>query len=224
MNQGKVILVTIGIIILAVIVIYGIPFENSMTTETVETNPYAWVTEYTTPNDDIIKAKTQEILGSSYDGELSVQDLYDLQDWVGKNIHYTVQDPEYPSQTLLDMNGDCYSMSSLLYSMILHESNKDSCSYILLVDIKEENSPNIMKHSSVMTVFDNGIVISDTTLGSYTNTYCKLKSPEDAINRIIDGTTVQWYTVTEAINLNTYQEFSNYEDFYSYAESKMNSC
>jgi hypothetical protein len=192
-------------------------------------NPYQWVVKYATPTDPLVVQKTEEILTyTGYDGEISINDIYELQDWVAGNIRYKKGDPQYPSDTLKSFEGNCYNKAILLYSMILHEARDDTdfCGcYILLIDALEEESVDVVKHTAVMTVFNSGIIISDTTIDEWAvPDLCVLDTPRDAVYNIIDGTTLQWYTVTTAVSQTKHYEFNSNEGFYDIADKLITDC
>ena len=216
--NNKIIIVVTSLLLIATFVIIH---PNIVNKQEIEKMEYAWVIEYTTPNNDDIKTQTQSILGSTYNNYLTSREVYELQEWVAKNIKYEYEDPELPSDTLYDKTGSCFNMCSLLYSMILNEDS-DSKSFILLIDVWIEGASDTFKHSAILTIFDEGIIISDPTVGfPAIESVSKLLSPRSAIDNIVDNTDVQHYVITHAVSLDEYFEFSNQEDFISFAEVRM---
>ena len=201
------------------------------TQEEDTTSPYAWVVAYTTPDDPMVETKVDDILkiSSSNDGVLSINDVYELQEWVAGNIEYQEEDPKYPNETLVTFTGNCYNKATLLYSMILHETRYDDdfCnSYLLLIDALDSDEDDIVKHTSVLTVFNTGIIISDTTIDDWAvPDLCVLSEPEDLIYNIVDGTTLIHYNITTAVAYDgEYQEFADNTGFYNWAEDKIEEC
>lgn len=186
----------VGIILIALIGIFFLFPPTTMSIADIELNPYAWLTEYTTPEDSTVRANLEHIIET--DGVISIKDIYDIQEWVGRNIDYVTEEVKYPSETLRTGQGNCWSQASLMYSLVLSE-DPDADSYIALINVTSEGEK--YTHSSVITYFDDEVIISDTTIGPTVNFYCVLDDQASAVRRIVDGTNVDTYIITHIINL-----------------------
>jgi len=186
------------LIVIATVVVIAILFlpNPNMSISDIEQNPDAWLTEYTKPDDPAVIANLEHII--TPDGVLSIKDVYDIQEWVGGNIRYISADPVYPSETLKRGEGNCWSQASLMYSLVLAE-DPDADSYIALIDVTAEGSA--YTHCSVITHFDDEVIISDTTIGPTISTYCILDDLNSATRRIVDGTNVDTYIIKKEISL-----------------------
>lgn len=204
-------LIVIIIVVMGYLLLYQA--EVNLSVEQIEQDPLSWVVMYTTPDTNGVSASTEHITDSN--GIVTRDELYSLQRWVAQNIRYQLVDPTYPEQTLRVGAGSCWSQSSLLYSMILHE-DADADSYIILIDLTTEVTE--AKHSAVLTIFGGGlIVISDTTIGGqYINSICTLRTPQSAIETIISETTAATYDITAAVSLDESHSFSSNSEFYSF--------
>lgn len=211
--------VIIGVILLVlVLVVYNMYIIERNSTE--ENNCF-WAMTYVTPDDESVELQNSITLGISYNGFLVESDIRSLQRWVASEITYEMEDPEYPSETIFDKTGSCFNMCNLLLSMLLNENEQSNVGlYMLLVDVKLENSDEIFKHSSVLSVFNDGIIISDPTVGTPSiDSICIKDSPLEALERIVSGTTVDWYIVTDAVCMDNTYTFSNQQEFIAFCEN-----
>ena len=208
--------IIVGISLLLLLVIYSMK-TSQLDSESAKIH---WAVSYVTPNDPAVEAAAKEVLGISYNGFLSSDDVLKMQKWVSKTVTYKVEEPEYPNQTLLDRDGTCFTMCTLLYSMILNE-DPNARSYMLLAEVWIGGEA--VNHSAILSVFGSQVIISDPTISySYINNICILAAPETAINQLVQNTEIEALIVKEAISFDLSRKFYNQQEFFDFTREVAN--
>jgi len=184
---------------------------------------------FITPNDVIVKQKTQSILGTDYDGVLSWDDMKKINNWVGNNINYNHDTfigqirncYQYPSETLDLGWGDCEDHAVLMISLCKAEENVNwiHCAIIKFV----KNGENLYHACVFVNVADDKLFIFDPTdkpnwYEFWTDIWhsSSAKSEPDALNEYrleLGASSIQ---VLQIFNENWYHTFDNNQEFYNY--------
>lgn len=181
---------------LIAILVVAVGYSYSLTTViTPEQDIYGWLTRYVTPDNQAVINNMNHIIEP--DGVITIEDLYKLHEWVYSNIDYTDSNPTYPEETLRTGKGNCWSQTSLVYSLILAEDpNADSV--IILINLTYDGVN--YTHCSVMTYFGNNVVISDTTVNP---AFCKLGPKNYVTNYIVQSTRIDTYKIIGEVKYET---------------------
>jgi len=116
---------------------------------------------FITPDNPKVIEKTKQILGHSSDNDLSLKDIYDITNWVSKNIEYNhdtfIRNRRecflYPEETLNLGYGDCEDHALLVVSLCKAEEN---VSWIWCADVMlEKINKEIVRHTCVFVDIPN---------------------------------------------------------------------
>jgi len=179
---------------------------------------------FITPNDGDVKIATRNALGHYSDGDLSWEDMRDINDWIHNNIYYNhdtfIGDYSncyfYPEETLEFGYGDCEDQAVLMISMCLAEAD---VSWIYCARIEYDNKAHLFVILDVdgnkMFIFDptnakKGWFWEDGWSSEYSTT------EYEALNDFANYFGISFPRVTKIFNENTYRTFNNNQDFYDY--------
>ena len=181
---------------------------------------------FITPKDSSVISTTKTVLGHSSDGDLSWDDMIDINSWVGSNIEYNYDTYigevrscyQYPSETLDIERGDCEDHAVLMVSMCKAEG---SAPWLYCAGVKFYKNGEYHYHQCVfVNIAENKLYIFDpTTKPSWFSGVwhsSSSKSEESALDEYRNKLGASSITVTKIFNENTYHYFSNNQEFYDY--------
>jgi len=188
--------------------------------------------KFITPDDNSIKTKTASILGSKFDGDLSLHEVRDLNDWVfehidynydiyvGKKGHIGEECWQYPNETLKLGHGDCEDKALLLASMCL---SQQKVGWLYCAEVELTKNGEKMGHVCIfINVEGDKLYIVDPTWrntdfpydGGWHSTEARIES--SALDEYRKENDFDSIRVKSVFNMNIYKSFSNNEDFYNW--------
>lgn len=182
--------------------------------------------KFITPSDPSVITATQNVLGHSSDGDISWNDMTDINNYVGGNIKYnydTFNGPYeecwfYPNETLARGYGDCEDHALLMVSMCKAEANVP---WIWCAEIRFPAGPG---HICVFVRTTGGqlFIFDPTSRPDYFFGYMVHGAWTSETAKTVDLALQQYeqecwggqsITVTKIFNGNTYQSFTNNQEF-----------
>jgi len=176
--------------------------------------------QFITPDDSKVKSKVKEILGSSYDGKLTWNDMNKIFDWIHNNIKYNYDTYVvgskgngwgecwlYPSETLSKKRGDCEDQSLLFISLCLAE---EKVGWIFCAELEVDGDGHM---AIFINVEGDMMNIYDPTNG-YNSPYSMPES--QAISSYKSAVGYSTVKVKAVFNQKYYKTFSSNEAFYNW--------
>ena len=184
---------------------------------------------FITPDDSSVISKTRNILGHYSDGDLSWDDMKDINNWVGNNINYNHDTfigqrrncYQYPSETLDLGWGDCEDHAVLMVSLCKVE---ESVNWMYCAIIKFVKNNEDYYHACVfVNVADDKLFIFDPTdkpswYEFWTDVWhsSSSKLEPDALNEYRLELGASLIQVLKIFNDNMYHNFDSNQEFYDF--------
>jgi len=176
--------------------------------------------KFITPTDSKVKSKVKEILGSSYNGKLTWDDMNKIYNWVHNNIKYNSDTDDsaskgnawgecwlYPSETLNKKKGDCEDQTLLFVSLCLAEEN---AGWIFCAELDVDGNGHMV---AFINAEGDKMNIYDPTNG-YKSPYSMSES--NAISAYKSAAGYSSVRVKVVINQGYYKTFSSNQEFYDW--------
>jgi hypothetical protein len=190
--------------------------------------------KFITPENPTVINKSKEILGDDFDGDLTWNDRYLINDWVHENIQYNydtyIGDRRscylYPSETLNLGWGDCEDHATLMLSLSKAEEDVSWMWCASVQYYKEEKTSHICVFVNIV---DDQLYIFDPTHHSepyydYGYGYYRHRgwrssqaaSESEALQEYAEHLSATEITVKKIFNKDKVVEFKNNQEFFDY--------